>query len=235
MGRGRLYRNLWGRLRSAGLVLQYILASPSPSCSCVPFFSPDFVSARQVSKRQAFFSHISRKAIETLDAIPRQTDSPALPLIMLTGGLKSPALLHSALSSNQAHLLGIGRSSVLCPNIPAALKSLGDDDPTTWPSTPFAPEPDAPLPTWFPKIPLVGAGANVAWYEVQMRYLAEKVQGLKQSGSGDEYPDYGLTELKATLSMWAWRLDGGFFSKMWAPLIAASLGGAAVSYYTYPF
>ncbi|KAJ2922232.1 hypothetical protein H1R20_g14867, partial [Candolleomyces eurysporus] len=178
--------------------------------------APDFVSARQVSKRQAFFSHISRKAVETLEAIPRQPDSPGLPVIMLTGGLKTPALLHSALSSNQAQLLGIGRSSVLCPNIPAALKSLGDD-PDTWPSTPFAPEPDAPLPKWFPKIPLVGAGANVAWYEVQMRYLAEKFQGFKQSGGSDEYPDYALTEL------------------MWAPLIAFSLGGAAVSYYTYPF
>ncbi|EAU88203.1 oxidoreductase [Coprinopsis cinerea okayama7 len=172
--------------------------------------SPDFINAR--SQRQAVFSKVSQHIVEALEKLPRTPSSPPLPLIMLTGGLKSPALIHTALSAGHAQLVGIGRQGILCPSLPEKLKSL-DSDPTKWPDTPFAPEPEFTRPPlftkpgfrWlfdsFPKISLIGAGVNVSWYEVSMRYLAEKVLDPDYKAP---YPDYSLTGAGAILTMYLW-------------------------------
>ena len=81
---------------------------------------------------------------------------------------------------------------------------MGEDS-SKWPDTLYGPEPQVSLPKYFPDIPLLGAGTNVAWYEVHMRYLASRE---RQLGLGEEptstYPDYTITGLKAITRMWIW-------------------------------
>ncbi|OCH85726.1 FMN-linked oxidoreductase [Obba rivulosa] len=96
----------------------------------------------QKSARQALFAHFSRRAMQALSAgpLPRHgmhtrpgsalsagdaAEKPGSrpPLILLTGGFRSLPLLVSALRQQHAHLLGVGRLSVLCPDLPARLHS----------------------------------------------------------------------------------------------------------------
>ena len=65
--------------------------------------------------RQAFFAQFSSKLMEELSSMTSSDGS--LPLVLLTGGLRTPAHLNTALSAKHTHLLGIGRSSVLCGRI----------------------------------------------------------------------------------------------------------------------
>jgi len=92
------------------------------------------------SRRQAFFSDFAQRAVRVLAAqSPAQQDlsntscaarflevgKPA-PLVLLTGGLRTLPLLSSALNLQHAHLLGIGRLSVLCPELPRLLSESFD-------------------------------------------------------------------------------------------------------------
>ncbi|KAF8069081.1 hypothetical protein FPV67DRAFT_1414625 [Lyophyllum atratum] len=170
---------------------------------------PEFMTTS--SPRQALFSRFSKAAMDNLESLRASAPSARLPLILLTGGLRTPELLHTALTSRHAHLLGIGRGSVLCPDLPRLLKQrqlAGAQsylDPG-W-SSPFRAEPD--LTAWsqirrfLPTVPLVGAGINMAWYIVEMRRLAaipspvgEKMEELK--------PKSTLGPLGAVLRMWFW-------------------------------
>ncbi|TFK27424.1 oxidoreductase [Coprinopsis marcescibilis] len=158
--------------------------------------------------RQAFFSRMSQKCMEVLEEMPRTISSPPLPLVMLTGGLRTPALIDSALSNKHAQLVGIGRPAVVCPNLPTVLREMGDDS-SKWPNTLFAPEPSLSRPKLFelpgfnrvwnslPRISLIGAGVNVSWYEVSLRYLAEKVWDPKKT-----YPDYSVGAFGGLIYMW---------------------------------
>jgi hypothetical protein len=141
------------------------------------------------SPRQALFSTFSHQAVQIISSLTQHSISPP-PLVLLTGGLRTPGLLYTALSSGHAHLLGIGRGSVLSPHLPMLLKARekeggGDtkrmQDVPGW-DVPFSPEPELgptwSLTTWvlerLPKIPLMGGGINMAWYIVEIRRLAKE-------------------------------------------------------------
>ena len=83
------------------------------------------------------------------------------PLVMLTGGFTKAEQMATALGAGHADVLGVGRMSVLYPDLPRRI--LGEELerlPRLW------------SPRWFPK--LVGAGVNTAWYVVQMGLLGAK-------------------------------------------------------------
>jgi hypothetical protein len=110
------------------------------------------------------------------------------PLIMLTGGLRTRAHLDSALSQGHAQLLGIGRMAVVRPDIPTLLATSTDRDPYEL----FAPEPELEkdanwLVRWISRqlkaVNFVGAGLNVAWYNIRMRELGMN-QPINYEGSG---------------------------------------------------
>ena len=160
--------------------------------------------------RQAYFTHFSHQALQALESLRKTSTSPPTPLILLTGGLRTPAVLRTVLTSRDAHLLGIGRGSVLCPNLPSILKQK-EKDLSRWDDIPFQLEPDLSLPpvlnywplnwAWslVPKIKLIGAGIGIAWYIVAIRHISHA------SGSGrDITPNHEVGGLGAVFWMWFW-------------------------------
>ncbi|KZT70023.1 FMN-linked oxidoreductase [Daedalea quercina L-15889] len=188
---------------------------------------PAFLTENK-SGRQAFFTEFAREVKQTLAS--SQASNP--PLILLTGGLRTLPRMSSVLDHDYADLLGIGRLSVLCPDLPRTLEAAktGDFRDNCFPWEPL-PEPDlaspttahaqhfvsrsliplitrcwAGLPVHFPK--LVGAGAVMAWYMVMMRRIA-----------ANEEVDYSVGGVEAVLRMWLWlapssgrHIDGGFIA-----------------------
>jgi hypothetical protein len=168
----------------------------------------EFMMSGLKSSRQAFFASFSAKAVKTLES--ESFSKP--PLIILTGGLQSPGHIISAISSHHTHLLGIGRTSVTCPDLPLRFRkrALEDTDVLTEQDfTPFQPEPDLRLDfvhrwpwSWIwpflPKITLIGAGIGMAWYVVAIRQLASH----KIVENGLYNPDYDLGGLGAVFKMW---------------------------------
>jgi hypothetical protein len=166
------------------------------------------------SPRQAFFARFSHRALQALESL-RHSDSTYtgyLPLILLTGGLRTPGLLQKALTLKHADLLGIGRGSVLCPDLPSVL-SQRLHDLRTWGDIPFQPEPDLQLPgilsypifclIWelVPKVKLIGAGVGMAWYVVAMRHIANTTM----AGRDQEIrPEYDVGGLCSVFRMWFW-------------------------------
>lgn len=157
------------------------------------------------SQRQAFFARFSHIALQALESLRNTTPTPP-PLILLTGGLKNVDLLNSALTHKHTDLLGIGRASVVCPDLPRIVlekskSPRGKDDES------FGPEPrllnDAffnfTFASWIwtmlPKIKIIGAGFEMAWYVVVMRQIAT-------SKSKATHLTYG--RLGAILWMWMW-------------------------------
>ncbi|KAG6812889.1 hypothetical protein H0H92_015624 [Tricholoma furcatifolium] len=159
--------------------------------------APTFMTTQKAcSARQTLFSEFSKAAMGALES-SSSGNSP--PLILLTGGLRTPELLHTALTLKHAHLLGIGRASVLCPDLPRILKqrkSIGVSDgiPDSCWSIPFRSEPDlniwANIRGYLPTI--VGAGMNMAWYVVAMRRLAANRLGTRNYKDAILLPDYTL-------------------------------------------
>ncbi|KAJ3742702.1 hypothetical protein DFH05DRAFT_1501862 [Lentinula detonsa] len=184
--------------------------------------SPSSVTSTK-NARQAFFAQFSAKLMKALSSEFSSNDRP--PLVLLTGGLRTPAHLYTALTAHHAHLLGVGRSSVLCPNLPTVLKhrqtvegDLSSD------LTPFRPEPDLCLLfsrrrpcEWIwrhvPKVRLIGAGVGMAWYAVMMRRLAGERKRWDNDGNSRKIeghaqyflePDYSVGGLGAIIRMWMW-------------------------------
>jgi hypothetical protein len=123
------------------------------------------------SARQVFFAQYAAKAMQVLsDANFKGTDVTP-PLVLLTGGLRTAGSMQAALRHQHAQLLGIGRPSVLRPELPRLLRGVDD---SAADEKPLVMEPDLGTSIWsnanMPK--LVGAGASTAWYIVQMRHLA---------------------------------------------------------------
>src|ERR1700761_6463457 len=146
-----------------------------------------------VSSRQAIFADFAHRALRVVASIP------GAPLILLTGGLATPAQLHAALSCDHANLLGIGRAAILRPDIPRLLTQVQPDS-----DTPFAPAPDQRLgERWvrirqrLPRVKLVGAGTAMAWYVVALRRLA-------QPGPFVEPVNYSLGSLDGVWWVLAW-------------------------------
>ncbi|KAF9049292.1 FMN-linked oxidoreductase [Hymenopellis radicata] len=159
------------------------------------YSNPEFMASMPpASARQAMFARFSEK-VSTLLA----SSSGLVPLVMLTGGLRSPALCHSALAKGQTDLLGIGRGAILCPDTPGVYRHrmvLRASD-----TAPFGEEPDTSgFGNWIlkllPRISLVGAGTGMAWYVVMLRRLAHT-----RSGTNLGRPSYGVS---AIAGMWLW-------------------------------
>ncbi|KAJ7255806.1 hypothetical protein B0H12DRAFT_1016224 [Mycena haematopus] len=154
---------------------------------------PDFLTySNSPSSRQAFFADFARRAVGAVASFPRS------PLIILTGGLTTPAQLHTVLSSQHAHILGLGRAAILRPDLPRLLTQERPDS-----KVPFAAAPDLTLgkicswiAEYLPRIRLVGAGAAMAWYVVAIRRLTAR--------SVLPMPNYSVGALGGVLWMWAW-------------------------------
>ncbi len=146
------------------------------------------------SARQAMFARFSEKVSTLLSS-----SNGLVPLVMLTGGLRSPALCHSALSKGQTDLLGIGRGAILCPDTPDVYRHrivLRAID-----TSPFGEEPDTSgFSNWIlkllPRISLVGAGTGMAWYVVMLRRLSRT-----RSEPNLGRPSYGVSTIAR---MWLW-------------------------------
>lgn len=168
------------------------------------------------SPRQAFFANFSRRAVEALKDINVKFPGSLSPLILLTGGLRTPSHLYTALASRHADLLGIGRGSITCPNMPDILmrdEAAGlTNDYTSHAYVPFSLEPQTVLKFWgsesligrwirtaISRVQLVGAGAGMAWYVVMIHRLASHTSENK---SGVVHMDYDMGALGAIFRMW---------------------------------
>ncbi|KAI5888855.1 FMN-linked oxidoreductase [Schizophyllum commune H4-8] len=162
---------------------------------------PDFMAAS--SSRPPFFTRVSKAIRAMLD---EQRKTTLRPLIILTGNITTPYAVEQVLlgdkgSSGCADLCGIGRMSVLCPQLPSKLNRELHEEHTSaddsWWRTPFYPMPNltptSSLLSWLPKIGLVGAGSSLAWYNVRMRALANGV------GMDDD-----MGPFSAVIRMWLW-------------------------------
>ncbi|EIW83221.1 FMN-linked oxidoreductase [Coniophora puteana RWD-64-598 SS2] len=215
--------------------------------------NPDFMESSlppTKSRRQAFFSSFSRLAVQTIASLP--TPQQQRPLILLTGGLRTPAALSSALTAGHADLLGIGRGAILCPHLPALLASGAAA--AAEPDLPLGRDPDlrtgaSPLENAVSaltaNVKLIGAGFDMAWYVVNIRRMAlAGMRGSRTNGtseSDDEHgagrgqiPDYELSRMGALLDMWCWTAPGDDWAwKFWATGLGCAvllLAFAMVSY-----
>ncbi|KAG1763479.1 hypothetical protein EDD22DRAFT_887069 [Suillus occidentalis] len=167
---------------------------------------PDFMacSGSQTIDRQAFFARFSRTVMMDLHRSPVPVSS--VPLILLTGGLRSYSHLQTALMSKHADLLGIGRGAVLCPDLPRILRSQlqNSKSSSTWADRPFAREPEALFRAskWVPSVKLIGAGVGTAWYTTRMRDIA--ISQIKNPRVEPPPADYSRGGLIAVFKMWAW-------------------------------
>ncbi|KAF4564679.1 hypothetical protein EYR36_002617 [Pleurotus pulmonarius] len=134
-------------------------------------------TSTSTSPRQALFTRFSREA---LLAVASTVANP--PLILLTGGFSSPAQLNTALDSKHADLLGIGRFSIICPDLPLTLRQNAHPPNSYFSSRPSIESAD-PMESnsafaWLWKqikqIKLIGAGTGNAWYKLALRELAER-------------------------------------------------------------
>ncbi|KAH9046846.1 FMN-linked oxidoreductase [Lactarius hengduanensis] len=170
--------------------------------------NPEFMT----SSRQAFFARFARKARDAIHA--QASSSPRHPLVLLTGGMRSPEVFEDALSQGHADLVGIGRASVLAPRLPLLLRKLysgraagdldgGSDEvarefsfqqPTlSYSDTPLI-RAAVSILRWLGILPLptlIGAGAAIAWYVVTMSRTSR--------GSGINYQMGGI---RVILTMW---------------------------------
>ena len=177
----------------------------------------DFMGSKKMTPRQAFFANFSAVAKEHIKRLHPHNGSP-VPVILLTGGLRSPAHLQTALNNDHADLLGIGRGSILCPDLPAILQRRGEKVDAIFDAEPFVREldNDIKLPFWFPKVPLVGASAGVSWYAIQMRKIAETETGRVVSLAN-------IGAVEAMLRMWIW-LDWAYYSCISSVVLIVTFG-----------
>lgn len=144
------------------------------------------------SQRQAFFESFSRRVVQALSP----SESNAVPLIVLTGALRIPSQFSQVIRQNHANLIGIGRLSILCPDLPHQISPSSISRGYDHGKFPLR-EPILSTPRWVPK--LVGAGVGTAWYTVGIRQLAcGKVADIKMGTLG------------ALFWMWAWTGPSGF-------------------------
>ncbi|KAI0282805.1 hypothetical protein BGY98DRAFT_61127 [Russula aff. rugulosa BPL654] len=166
------------------------------------------------SSRQAFFARFARKARSAIHGL---TSPSQRPLVLLTGGMRSPAIFQDALTQGHADLVGIGRGSVLAPDLPLLLKEFyarqqmgtpdGDGDennmgrdflfklPTlSYTETPLIRAAASVLRSLgiLPLPSLIGAGTAMAWYIVTMRSISK---GQKVN--------YQMGGLRAVVQLWS--------------------------------
>ena len=83
----------------------------------------EFIDTTQEYKsaRQVVYESFAERSIDILATCTPTATSRPPPLVLLTGGLNTLPRMSSALAHDHAHLLGIGRLSVLHPHLPAEL------------------------------------------------------------------------------------------------------------------
>jgi hypothetical protein len=87
--------------------------------------------ARGLSGRQALFARFSRRALQELVDLEKTSPGLSRPLILLTGGFSSLEMMTSAMDNGHADLIGVGRLSILCPQLPRLLEASRDDSDDT--------------------------------------------------------------------------------------------------------
>lgn len=163
------------------------------------------------SPRQVIFESFAEQSVRVLASCTPTSTKRQPPLVMLTGGLNTLPRMASVLAHDHAHLLGIGRLSVVNPYLPKEISSgLATHTPTFMADPPIPTELGQPprsylslrgmerlfcyilslvwrvIPAQVPRI--VGASANVNWYNIMLRRL-----------SRGEDIDYTLGTIGATL------------------------------------
>lgn len=174
------------------------------------------------TSRQAFFARFARNARDGIH--DQASSSPRHPLVLLTGGMRSPEAFEDALSRGHTDLIGIGRGSVLAPRLPLLLRKLysnraagdlGEENDEVARELSFQ-QPTLsysdttliraavsilrglgilPLPT------LIGAGASMAWYVVTMSRISRGYRINYQMGG-----------IRVVLMMWIQELRAIVFS-----------------------
>jgi len=142
--------------------------------------NPAFAAAP--SKRQAFFSKISRKVVERL---PK---GPTTPIVALTGGFRTYTMINSAIASGHADLVGVGRLSIQAPHAPIEMAAKKHE---------FVPPPPSDFTISFwdrvwdtigkitrVRVPLMlGANREICWYMMLLEDVASFAP-VDCSGSG---------------------------------------------------
>ncbi|KDQ50384.1 hypothetical protein JAAARDRAFT_200060 [Jaapia argillacea MUCL 33604] len=179
--------------------------------------NPKFMEAKSStpSTRQALFSKFSKRAMSVLpthaETNPTNLSSSTRPppLILLTGSLTTYEQFRICLESNHAHLLGIGRLSILCPELPRLLHSTSNldsflvDIPSPSFESRFLDRAWRRLDRILGMPRLIGAGLGMAWYVVMMRHMVEDQDG------GD------LGDVDAAVKMWLWTAPSAKRSIRW--------------------
>lgn len=188
------------------------------------------------SIRQVFFARFSRQVLAALRSRKLMQVSP--PLILLTGGLRTPRLLRSALMSGHADLLGVGRGSVLCPKFPSVAR-LRLKNPNLWDDVPFERDPSLKRPRLFTHRPfnylwsvvsgikIIGAGVNMSWYIVTMRHITQS-----QHNGPAFVPNLSMGGIQSILSMWIWTNNWSWM-QYWMMILltlAVVIAGGTVHY-----
>jgi hypothetical protein len=125
-----------------------------------------------------------------------------------------------------ADLLGFGRSSVLCPHLPALIYAAAIEENGDLPQSSFVRHPvivDGIFKRAVSTVgnSLVGAGVEMAWYIVTLRQIASTPVGETFM------PNYSLSGPGALFWMWAWGGPPGG-SKMIRAYVAACIGVLAI-------
>lgn len=214
-----------------------MLVSLQANRSLIRRTDTDFAnSGSNQSRRQALFADFSTRVVSLLEAHYKDsTQRP--PLVLLTGGLRTAEMLTDALASGHADLLGIGRLSVICPDLPTRLvdhvKGSADQNANFIPQD-FLPSSSINrvelalaetldmiwnlVPTFFrPRLPsLIGAGVEMARYNVAIRSLAR----------GNKVPETSKG-IPAAIRMWLYLSPGSHSTHtLERRLIWAAIAGA---------
>lgn len=162
-----------------------------------------------LSPREAFFASFSRRVIKELQR------SASRPIVLLTGGFRNPVQLSQAIREQHADLLGLGRLSVFCPDLPLRFSPAYFGTPKQYADSEIKfPDANLRVPGWIPK--LAGAGVGTAYYTVAMRLMAKRkpLSGMMNMGS-----------FASMFWMWIWegpgwgRLGGFAHMALLLPLI----------------
>jgi len=148
---------------------------------------------------------------------------------MVTGGFRTPNLLYSALRSGHTNMLGIGRCSILCPQIPNKMRDFEQRHGNNDGDIPFGATRDFPASDkWWPiaalwntlsKIQLIVAGSNLAWYAITLRQLAiaelQRLEDHRDISQSTQEPDYTVDALRTFFRMFFWSPNTSWRRPYW--------------------
>lgn len=118
-------------------------------------------------------------------------------------------------------MLGIGRCSIVCPQIPNIMRDFEQRHGNSDGDIPFGAKPDfstsdkylkrwpiAALWNALSKIKLIGAGFDLAWYTITLRQLAiaelRRLEGHRDISQSTQEPDYAVDALWTLFRVFFW-------------------------------